>query len=240
MKQFIKTEINASLWKVTKPAKSSTSQQPTTSPGLGFPSISFSLTVLSSFRFLETTGLDTGELIPPTLLFWIKLWPVSRNKLNKHLVWKETNKKCNYSQANETNLKKKQLYIVLIEFLKILQCCVGFCHITTQISHNYIHAPSLLSLLPSPIPPLQVITSTRLGSLSYTATFHQLSLLHRMACICWCCCCCCQVTSVVSDSVRPRRLLSPFLPLPPSPVFTRPFSTSVSLFLPCCSSILFF
>ena len=215
LKQFIKREISASLWKVTKPAKSSTSQQPTTSPGRGFPSISFSLTVLSSFRFLETTGLDTGELIPPTLLFWIKLWPVSRNKLNKHLVWKQTNKKCNYSQANETNLKKKtQLYSFLIEFLKILQCCVGFCHTTRQISHNYIYVPSLLSLLPPPIPRLQVITNQQTRLPAPLSKFSP-------------------AIPPTPESVYMLMLLSPSVPLSPSPVFTSPFSTSVSLFLPC-------
>ena len=34
-----------------------------------------------------------------------------------------------------------------------LQCCIGFCHTTTQISHNYIQVPSLSSLPPlSPQP----------------------------------------------------------------------------------------
>lgn len=69
LRQFTKGEISASFWNVAKPAKSSPSQKPTTTPGLGFPSMSFSLTVLSSFRFLEITGLDNGELTPPTLLF---------------------------------------------------------------------------------------------------------------------------------------------------------------------------
>ena len=31
-----------------------------------------------------------------------------------------------------------------------LQCCDGFCHTTTQVSHNYMHIPSLLSLPPTP------------------------------------------------------------------------------------------
>ena len=31
-----------------------------------------------------------------------------------------------------------------------LPCCVGFCHITAQISHDYIYVPSLLSLPPNP------------------------------------------------------------------------------------------
>ena len=33
-----------------------------------------------------------------------------------------------------------------------LQCCVGFCHMTVQISHNYTYIPSLLSLPPLPHP----------------------------------------------------------------------------------------
>ena len=29
-----------------------------------------------------------------------------------------------------------------------LQCCIGFCHTTTQISHNYAYITSVLSLPP--------------------------------------------------------------------------------------------
>ena len=36
-----------------------------------------------------------------------------------------------------------------------LQCCVGFCHTTTQISHNYTVITSLLRLPPIPLPTLQ-------------------------------------------------------------------------------------
>lgn len=63
--------------------------QPTNSPSRGRPSMSLSFPVLSSFRFLER-GLDSGELSPPALLLWTKWCPVSLNKLNKHLVCKET------------------------------------------------------------------------------------------------------------------------------------------------------
>ena len=55
-------------------------------------------------------------------------------------------------------------------YLKFLQCCVDFCHIATQISHDYTYIPSLpiLPLLPPPIPPGHH-RGTRLGSLCYTA-----------------------------------------------------------------------
>ena len=55
-------------------------------------------------------------------------------------------------------------------YLKFLQRCVDFCHIATQISHNYTYIPSLpiLPLLPPPIPPGHH-RGTRLGSLCYTA-----------------------------------------------------------------------
>ena len=33
-----------------------------------------------------------------------------------------------------------------------LQCCVGFCHTATWISHRYTHVPSLLSLPPTSHP----------------------------------------------------------------------------------------
>jgi len=51
-----------------------------------------------------------------------------------------------------------------------LQFCVGFCHTTMWISHNYTYIPSLLGLPPQPHPTLSPPTvrssqSTRLGSL---------------------------------------------------------------------------
>ena len=52
-----------------------------------------------------------------------------------------------------------------------LQFCVGFCHTTMQISHNYTYIPSLLGLPPQPHPTLstpappypQVITECQAG-----------------------------------------------------------------------------
>ena len=38
--------------------------------------------------------------------------------------------------------------------------------------------------------------------------------ISRTLCILYCCCCCCQVTSVVSDSVRPHRRQPTRLPRP--------------------------
>ena len=58
-----------------------------------------------------------------------------------------------------------------------LQCCDGFCHTTTQISHNYTYITSLLSLLL--LPPSHSSTSSQstwLGSLCYIATSHQLPI----------------------------------------------------------------
>ena len=68
-----------------------------------------------------------------------------------------------------------------------LQCCVGFCHTTTWISHNYTDITSLLSLPPLlPSHPTRSSQSSRLGSLCYIVTSHQLSVLHRIAYICQC------------------------------------------------------
>ena len=45
-----------------------------------------------------------------------------------------------------------------------MQCCVGFCHPRTPISHNYTHSRSRWSLpLPTPTPPLWVISEHQAG-----------------------------------------------------------------------------
>ena len=96
-------------------------------------------------------------------------------------------------------------------FLKFLQGCVGFCHKTTRISHKYTYILSLLRpsfLLPSH--PSRSSRSTRLGSLGYNTTSHQLSILHM------------------------SMLLFPFIPLSSSStVSTSPFYTPAFPFLPC-------
>ena len=62
-----------------------------------------------------------------------------------------------------------------------LQCCVGFCHTTMQISHNYTHITSLLSLPPlSSSHTSRSSQSARQGSLCYITTSHQLSLLYMI------------------------------------------------------------
>ena len=62
---------------------------------------------------------------------------------------------------------------LIFNWMKIvLQCCIGFCHTTVQISHNYIQIPSLLCLPPlHPIPPLQVITEHQAGLLVLYSNF---------------------------------------------------------------------
>ena len=48
---------------------------------------------------------------------------------------------------------------------------------------------------------------------SYLCPFF-VCLINTLCCCCCCCCCCCQITSVVSDSVRPHRWQPTRLPLP--------------------------
>ena len=52
-----------------------------------------------------------------------------------------------------------------IQMIIALQCCAGFCHSTTLISHNYmyVYIRSLSASLPTPIPPLSVITECQAG-----------------------------------------------------------------------------
>ena len=72
-------------------------------------------------------------------------------------------------------------------------CIVGW-HFTiwatreVWISHNDTHIPSLLSLPPTQPSshPSRSSQSTRLGSLYYTATSHQLSILHMREYMYWC------------------------------------------------------
>ena len=75
----------------------------------------------------------------------------------------------------------------IMEFLFpiFLQCCVGFCHTTMQISHNYTCIP-YVSSLPPLLPSCQVSQSTRQCSMCYTAAFHQLFISHLVMYACWC------------------------------------------------------
>ena len=79
-------------------------------------------------------------------------------------------------------------WLLFISWRKIaLQCCVGFCPTTTWISHNYTYIPSVFSLRPlHSSHASRSSQNSRLGSLRYTATSHQLSILHLIVYICWC------------------------------------------------------
>ena len=62
-----------------------------------------------------------------------------------------------------------------------LKCCDSFCCTTMQISHDYTYITSLLGLPPlTPAHSSRLSQSAWLGSLCYTATSHQVSILHMM------------------------------------------------------------
>ena len=90
-----------------------------------------------------------------------------------------------------------------------LQCCVGFWHMTTRISHEYTYVCSLLSLPPTPLrccrhpAGLPVLYSSFLLAIT----------THR--------------------GVYMPIPTSQFVPPSPSSAVPSPFSTSSSLFLPC-------
>ena len=85
-----------------------------------------------------------------------------------------------------------------IHFLKFLQCCVGFCHTTMQISHNYTYAPSFSNLPPLPFPSLQIITECQTRFPVVRSNFSPAARLPP-------------------GSVYMLVLLSPFVSLSPSP-----------------------
>ena len=78
------------------------------------------------------------------------------------------------------SLRYPHFFIFIFNWGKIApQCCISFCRTTVEISHNYTFITSLLSLLPLPQAyPSGSSESTWLGSLCYTATYPQLSVLH--------------------------------------------------------------
>ena len=105
---------------------------------------------------------------------------------------------------------KPTLPSLKILFFFFLQCCVGLLHKTAQGSHNFTYILSFPRL--PPLPHSVPLCHHRLGSLLYTTASHQLSILHPRVCL--------------------LMLLSPFIPLSPSPtVPTDPFSSSASAFL---------
>ena len=105
-------------------------------------------------------------------------------------------------------------YIFYLNIEKeIRNCCVGFCHVTVQISHSYACIPFLCSL--PPLPPAHPTRSSQSTRLDFLCNFSP--AIHLM-----------------SDSVYMLMLLPSFIPLSPSPtVSTSPFSTSVSPSSPC-------
>ena len=99
----------------------------------------------------------------------------------------------------------------LLNWRKIaLQCCVGFCHMTVQISHNYTYIPSLLSLPPVPHP-------TPLGHHRVPGWAPAL-YCNFLPAICF-----------TQDSVYMLMLLSPFVPLSPPPTCPQVHSVHLRL-----------
>ena len=97
-----------------------------------------------------------------------------------------------------------------------LQCCVGFCHTSTRISHRYTYVPSLLNLPPLShlSHPSRLSQSTRLSSLCNTANSYWLSVLHMV------------MFTLPSHSLNSSH---PLLP----PLCPQVYSLSASSLLPC-------
>ena len=88
-------------------------------------------------------------------------------------------------------------------FLKFLQCCVGFCRTTMQIRYNYSYIPAFPSLLPCPypIPPghHRAPHWAPCAARSFSPAVH-----------------------LTPESAHVLMLLSPFIPLSPSPTVRKP------------------
>ena len=107
----------------------------------------------------------------------------------------------------------------------VLQCCVRFCCATLWISCmcTYISSHS-----PIPISPLQVITEHQAELLVLYITFPLASYLtHNSVCIYI------YMYIYIYIYIYVKAILSICPPLLPLTVSTRPFSTSVPLFMPC-------
>ena len=97
-----------------------------------------------------------------------------------------TQKPVRYSQSPTPQQPSFFLKNLFFNCRKIaLQCCVGFWHTTTQISHNYIHVLSLP--LPTPTHPTPLVTEHQAGLyVLYIVIPHQLSILHMIVYMCQC------------------------------------------------------
>ena len=92
-------------------------------------------------------------------------WQAIVHGVAKSLTWLGTHKhtifriSCIAPEAILPLFLKKILFYLFNWRIIALQCCVGFCLTTTQISHKCTYTPSLLNLHPTshPIPLLQVV-----------------------------------------------------------------------------------
>ena len=154
------------------------------------------LPYLLCFLYFLNPTVITGEEV------WVShcglRWAVTLDYLQKSLMTNQKNYACNFFTI---------FYFIFLIYNAMLVSAIQQCESAIIIHKSPLSSASLLSLHPTPL-------GTRLGSLYYTATSHQLSIL-SMVC------------------VYMLMLLSPFIPLSPSPtVSTSPFLIFASPFLP--------
>ena len=121
------------------------------------------LILLATSKASQSGASCTYAFFSPSVLIRVSTFVVSRSLLL--FCRKAVSDSLQPCGLQHTRLNGVEFLLkVFLNWWKIaLQYCVGFCHTTMQISHDYICIVPVLSLTPLPRPPLQVIRERQAG-----------------------------------------------------------------------------